>query len=545
MKTYTIGIDFGTLSGRCVVVDCRDGREVAESVCLYPHGVMDETLPGGEVLPPLYALQHPEDYLQVVRTTVREALQKAGITPEQVAGVGIDFTACTLMPVDASGTPLCLRPEYVSHPHAFVKLWKHHAAQAEADELNDLASRRGEEWLQAYGGRVSSEWALPKILEILREAPKVYNETARFMEAADWLVSKLVGQEIHSKSFAGYKALYYKNTYPSNDFMVALDKGLDGIVGTKLSEKIADFSAPAGVLSQEGAELTGLEIGTPVAVPQIDAHAAMPALGITDAGELMLIMGTSACHLVNARSGKNVSGICGHVADGVIPGLDTYEAGQAAVGDIFDWFVKNCVPARYACEAEERGISLHTLLTEKAEKLAVGETGLVALDWMNGNRSVLDDSQLSGLMLGLTLRTKPEEIYRALLEAAAFGTKMIMDTLAKSQVPITGVTVAGGIANKNALLMQIYADVLNREIRVCQSTQAGALGSAIYAAVAAGVYPGFREAAEAMAAPATKRYVPNGENHKAYAKLYEEYVLLHNYFGRGGNDVMKRIFPKD
>ncbi len=544
MNTYTIGIDFGTLSGRCVVVDCKDGREVAEAVFEYPHGVMDTCLPGGEKLPPLYALQHPEDYLQVIRATVPAAMEKAGISADEVVGLGIDFTACTLLPVDKSGTPLCLRPEYASEPHAYVKLWKHHAAQPEADAINELAVQRKELWLDAYGGKVSSEWALPKIWQVLREAPTVYKETARFMEAADWVVSKLIGQEIHSKSFAGYKALYYQGDYPSNEFMVALDPGLDGIVGTKLSRNIVSFPDAAGRLGSEGAALTGLREGTPVAVPQIDAHAAMPALQITDAEELMLIMGTSACHIVNAVAAENIKGICGHVQDGVIPSLDTYEGGQAAVGDIFDWFVKNYTPAAYQAEADRRGISVHTLLTEKAEKLAVGQSGLVALDWMNGNRSVLDDSRLSGLLLGLTLQTKPEEIYRTLLEATAFGTKMIIDTLEQNKVPIVSVKVAGGIANKNALLMQIYADVLNREIQVCQSTQAGALGSAIYAAVAAGRYETIGDAAKAMGTPVSKRYHPNEENHRVYETLFAEYRLLHDYFGRGGNDVMKRLFPK-
>ncbi len=541
MKTYTIGIDFGTLSGRCVLVDCENGRELAEAVCQYPHGVMDECLPGGKKLPPLYALQHPEDYLQVVRQTVPSVLQQTGILPEQVAGIGIDFTACTILPVNKEGVPLCMLEQYADAPHAYVKLWKHHGAQAEADELNDLASRRCEPWLKAYGGRVSSEWALPKILQILREAPEIYQATARFMEAADWLVSKLVGREVHSLPFAGYKGLYHNGAYPSNDFMAALDKGLDGIVGTKLSQNISDFTGPAGTLSKEGAALTGLPEGTVVAMPQIDAHAAMPALQITGAGELMLIMGTSSCHIVNGTVAKDVKGICGYVQGGVIPGLATYEAGQAAVGDIFDWFVKNCVPAHYKEEADRRGVNLHTLLTEKAEAQTVGQTGLIALDWFNGNRSVLDDSQLSGMLLGLTLGTKPEDIYRALLEATAFGTKMILNALS---FPVTAIKVAGGIANKNALLMQIYADVLDRKIGVCQSTQAGALGSAIYAAAAAGVYPDLQAAAKAMGTPVAKYYVPNAENHKAYQKLYEEYVTLHDYFGRGGNAVMKRLFPK-
>lgn len=541
MGKYTIGIDYGTLSGRCVVVDCRDGRELAEAVCDYPHAVMDTQLPCGKKLPDHYALQHPADYLLVLEKTVPEVIAKAGIAPEEVAGLGIDFTACTVLPVGSDGQPLCLRPEYEEEPHAYVKLWKHHAAQPEADEINALAARRDEKWLANYGGKISSEWVLPKVLQILREAPKVYADTVRFMEAADWVVSTLVGEEIHSNAFAGYKALYFEGDYPSNEFMTALDKGLDGIVGTKLSRKIVDFSAPAGVLSAEGAKVVGLPAGIPVAVPQIDAHAAMPALQITGPGELMLIMGTSSCHIVNAENGDAVKGVCGCVKDGVIPGLYTYEAGQAAVGDIFNWFVKNQVPAAYKEEADSLGISLHTLLTQKAESLAVGESGLLALDWHNGNRSVLDDSALTGFILGLTLRTKPEEIYRALLEATAFGTKMIVDTLEKSRVSIDGVKVAGGIAHKNPLLMQIYADVLNREILLCQSTQSGALGSAIYAAAAAGVYPDIRSAAAAMGAPVVKRYTPNAENHRAYQKLYEDYVLLHDYFGKGGNDVMKRL----
>ena len=543
MKKYTVGIDFGTLSGRCVVVDCDNGKELAEAVCEYPHGVMDTRLPGGKKLPAHYALQHPGDYLQVLKTAVPEAVKKAGIAPEEVVGIGIDFTACTILPVDAQGMPLCLRPEYEDEPHAYVKLWKHHAAQPEADEINALAEAREEKWLANYGGKLSSEWMLPKVLEILRQAPGVYADTARFVEAADWVISTLVGEEILGNSFAGYKALYFEGEYPSNEFMAALDKGLDGIVGTKLSKKIGDFSGPAGKLCPKGAELVGLPVGTPVAIPQIDAHAAMPALQITGPGEMMLIMGTSACLIVNAETGDPVKGVSGCVKDGVIPGLYTYEAGQAAVGDIFDWFVKNQTPAAYQKEAESRGIGIHALLTEKAQKLAVGESGLLALDWFNGNRSVLDDSALSGLIVGLTLRTKPEEIYRALLESTAFGAKMIVDTMAQSRVNIKTLKVAGGIAHKNALLMQIYADVLGCEICLCQSTQAGALGSAIYAAAAAGVYPDIPAAAKAMGSPVVKTYTPDLENYKAYQKLYADYAELYDYFGRG-SAVMKRLLGK-
>ena len=542
MKTYTIGIDFGTLSGRCVLVDCSNGREIAEAVYQYPHGVMDDCLPSGKKLPPLYALQHPEDYLQVVRITVPAVLDKGGISPEQVVGIGIDFTACTILPVNKEGVPLCMLEKYVDTPHAYVKLWKHHAAQPEADELNDLASRRDEEWLKVYGGRVSSEWALPKILQILREAPEIYEETARFMEAADWLVSKLVGKEIHSLPFAGYKGLYHNNAYPSNDFMVALDKGLDGIVGTKLSENIVDFSALAGVLGREGAELTGLPEGIPVATPQIDAHAAMPALQITEAGELMLIMGTSACHIVNAKTTENVKGICGYVQGGVIPGLTTYEAGQAAVGDIFDWFVKNCVPASYENEANDRGISIHKLLREKAKALPAGSGGIIALDWWNGNRTPYVDGTLSGVIVGLTIGTKPEQIYRALIEATAYGTKRIIDIYEASGIEINALYAAGGIAEKDELLMQIYADVTGREIKLSGTAQACAYGSAVLGATNDPEYENdVKLAATKLKKIKNVTYKPNEEDRAKYEKLYAKYVELSEYFAKGGSDVMKII----
>ncbi len=541
MKTYTIGIDFGTLSARGIVADVENGCEVAEAVFEYPHGVMDSALPCGKKLPAQYALQHPRDYLQAVQAVCRELLENTGIAPEQIKGIGIDFTACTILPVDAEGKPLCENPKYAHEPHAYVKLWKHHAAQQEADDINALAEQRGEPWLKIYGGRLSSEWAMPKILEICREARDVYADTARFMEAGDWVMSTLVGEEVHGLSFAGFKAIYQDGAYPSNDFMKALDEGLDGIVGTKLSTKIFPLDHKNFKLSAMGSELTGLNVGTAVAVTQLDAHAAMPAMKIIEDGALMLIMGTSGCHLTNSKSTHVVDGICGYVRDGVIPGLTTYEAGQAAVGDIFDWYVKNAVPYAYYEEAKARGISVHGLLMEKAEKLSVGQSGLLALDWWNGVRSTLDDSTLSGMLVGLTLQTKPEEIYRALLEATAFGTRKIVDNFEEHGVAIHSITAAGGIAQKNPLMVQIYADVLGRTIHVSKSTQAGALGSAIYAGVAADVYPTVEAAAEKMGAPILKTYYPNAENKGKYDALYDHYHRLYRYFGMGGNDVMKDL----
>ena len=541
MSRYVIGIDYGTLSGRCVLVDVNSGEEIAESVLNYAHAVMDETLPNGEKLPSSFALQHPEDYLDVLRTTVPDVLSKAGVGAEDIIGLGIDFTACTVLPMDEKGTPLCMKDGFKDNKHSYVKLWKHHAAQPEADEINELAAKRGEPWLPIYGGKVSCEWALPKILETLRKAPEVYDNTYRFIEAADWLSLMLTGEETHSAPFAGYKGLWNAETgYPSNDFMTALDPRLDGIVGTKLSEKVLGMDKKAGYINESGAALTGLNIGTPVSLPMIDAHAAMPALNITDDGDLMLIVGTSSCHILNSKEVKSVEGICGYVKDGVVPGLYTYEAGQAGVGDIFDWFVKNCVPAGYAEEAREKGISIHKLLREKASKLSVGESGLLALDWWNGNRSVLVNSNLTGMILGMTLGTKPEEIYRALIEATAFGLKVIVEQYENSGISINSICAAGGIAQKDEMMMQIYADVLDREIRIAGSTQAGALGSAIYASVAAGAYADLKAAAEKLSKPDAKTYAPIAENAMAYKRLYGEYKTLHDYFGKE-NKVMERL----
>ncbi|MBR4013745.1 MAG: ribulokinase, partial [Clostridia bacterium] len=456
-------------------------------------------------------------------------------------GLGIDFTACTILPMDMNGTPLCMKDEYKDERHAYVKLWKHHAAQGEADEINELATKRGEKWLSIYGGKVSCEWALPKILQVLREAPEIYDDTYRFIEAADWLSLILTGEETHSEVFAGYKGLWNAETgYPSNDFMVALDSRLDGIVGTKLSTNVLGMDKTAGRIDARGAQLTGLKVGTPVSLPMIDAHAAMPALNITGDGDLMLILGTSACHILNSKDAKTVEGICGYVKDGVIPGLYTYEAGQAGVGDIFDWFVKTCVPASYTEEAKEKGISIHKLLREKANKLSVGESGLLALDWWNGNRSVLVNSNLTGMLLGMTLGTKPEEIYRALIEATAYGLKVIVEQYENSGISIKSICAAGGIAQKDEMMMQIYADVLGREIRIAGSTQAGALGSAIYAAVASGIYADVKMAAQKLSKNDVKLYKPIKENVKNYRILYKEYKILHDYFGKE-NLVMEKL----
>ncbi|MGI6189136.1 MAG: ribulokinase [Clostridiales bacterium] len=546
-KKYTIGIDFGTQSGRSVLVEVDTGREVAASVKMYPHGVMDEYLPDGKTkLEPDWALQHPRDYLDVLVETIPAVLKDTGVSADDVIGVGIDFTACTMIPIDRDGTPLCFYEQYKSNPHAYAKLWKHHAAQDEANRLNRIAVERDEEFLPRFGGKISSEWLFPKIWQTLNEAPDIYQRTAKFIEAADWIVLQLTGQEKRNSCAAGYKALWHKRKgYPSSDFFKALDPRLENVVNEKLSRDIYPIGAKAGEITEKAARLTGLAPGTAVAVGNVDAHVAVPAVGITDEGKMLMIIGTSTCHMLLGKEEKAVPGICGVVEDGIIPGYFGYEAGQSCVGDHFEWFVNNCVPVEYKQEAKDKGISLYKLLADKAGKLAVGESGLVALDWWNGNRSVLVDVDLTGVILGCTLLTKPEDIYRALIEATAYGTRMIIETFEGAGLPIYELYAAGGIAEKDPFMMQIYADVTNREIKISASSQTPALGSAMFGAVAAGKerggYDSIVDAAKVMARVKDKVYKPVPENVRMYDKLYAEYKILHDYFGRGANDVMKRL----
>ena len=542
MKRYVLGMDFGTLSGRALVVDALTGEALGESVFEYPHGVMDVSLPDGTPLRSKSALQHPEDYIFTMQNIIDGACRQAGISARDIEGVGVDFTGCTVLPIDREGQPMCFYEKYKSDPNAYVKLWKDHASTAEADRITKVAQERGEKWLDVYSGKISSEWMLPKILQTLETSPELYSDTYRFIEAGDWINLLLTGNETHARSFAGLKAIWNsQDGYPEDSFFKAINKDLSGIVGTKLSEDILPVGDIAGYVSETGEKLTGLRQGTPVALAMIDAWAAMPALGITDEGQLMLILGTSGCFIVNSRERHDVKGICGHVYEGAFSKCYTYEAGQSCLGDGFDWYVKNFVPESYALEARREGINIHKYLGKKAKQLGIGESGLVVLDWFNGNRSILADYELSGMILGLTLATKPEEIYRAIIEAAAFSSRMIIDAFTDGGVRVDTIMASGGIALKDEMMMQIYADVTRREIRVASTTQAGALGSAIYAAVAGGIYNDLESAVRVMSVPIAKTYSPIPENSVAYDKLFEEYKTLHDYFGRGGNDVMKRL----
>jgi L-ribulokinase len=540
-ERFVVGVDYGTLSGRALVVRVSDGAELGTAVHEYRHGVMERELAAtGEHLPPDWALQDPADYLDVLKTAVPAAVRDAGVDPGAVIGIATDFTACTVLPATADGTPLCMLPGLEGRPHAYPKLWKHHAAQAHADRINALAHERKEPWIARYGGKISSEWQYAKGLQLLEEDPEMYQRADRWIEAADWIIWRLTGSETRNACTAGYKGIWQDGHYPSREFLAALNPDFAGFADDKLTHPISELGAKAGTLTAEAAEWTGLPEGIAVAVGNVDAHVTAPAAQAVEPGQMVLIMGTSTCHVINSAGLAEVGGMCGVVDGGIIAGLYGYEAGQSAVGDIFGWFIDQAVPAPLRQEAEERGISVHALLTEQAAAQPVGAHGLVALDWEGGNRSVLVDHRLSGVIAGLTLATRPHEIYRALLESTAFGTRVVVESFESSGVAVTEVIVAGGLL-KNELLMQIYSDVLRRPLSVIESDQGPALGSAIHAAVAAGAYPDVPAAAQAMGKVRREVYTPNSDNSAIYDELFAEYVLLHDYFGRGGNEVLHRL----
>ena len=548
-EQYVVGVDYGTLSGRAVVVRVSDGAELGTGVHPYPHAVLERSLPahlaGSErALPPEWALQVPDDYREVLRVAVPAAVEAAGIDPAQVIGIATDFTACTMVPTLADGTPLNEVDGLADRPHAYVKLWKHHAAQGQADRINQLARERSENWLPRYGGLISSEWELAKGLQLFEEDVALYERMEHWVEAADWIVWQLCGTYVRNACSAGYKGQLQTfdgqdGVYPSPEFLTALAPGFGDFVIDKLEHRIGALGERAGTLTAEAAGWTGLPEGIAVAVGNVDAHVTAPAAQAVGSGQMVAIMGTSTCHVMSAEVLREVPGMCGVVDGGIVDGLWGYEAGQSGVGDIFGWFTEHGVPASCTAAAEAAGESVHEHLTRLAAQQEIGEHGLVALDWHSGNRSVLVDHELSGLLVGQTLATRAEDVYRALLEATAFGTRVIVETFRDSGVPVEEFIVAGGLA-QNTLLMQVYADVTRLPLSIIDSQQGPALGSAIHAAVAAGAYDDVPSAAKQMGKVRRHVYLPDEARAAAYDPLFEQYVALHDHFGRA-TTTMRRL----
>jgi L-ribulokinase len=541
---YTIGLDYGTESARALLVDTASGHIAASAVFAYPHGVIDEILPGTDLhLPPDWALQNPADWLAALDALVPSIIHEAGIHPDQVIGIGVDFTSCTILPTTADGTPLCLLDPWSRIPHAWPKLWKHHAAQPQADRMTQVAVERGEAFLARYGGRISSEWLIPKVLSILEEAPEVYQAAARIVEGGDWIVWQLTGNERRNACAAGYKACWEKGTgYPTPGFLRALHPGLEHLVEDKLSSDIFPPGTRAGTLTPTWATRLGLNPETAVGVAMIDAHAGALGVGVGTPGVMAMIMGTSTCHMLLGHERVLVEGISGVVEDGIVPGLFGYEAGQVGVGDIFAWYVEHGVPPAYHDEAQRRGVSLHSILSEKAATLRPGASGLLALDWWNGCRTPLVDADLSGVVLGYTLTTTPEEIYRALIEATAYGTRLVIETFERQGVGVQRLVATGGLT-KNRLLMQIYADTTQRPIAIAGTEQATALGAAMLGATAAGRarggYDSVAEAVAHMAGIPQALYTPDAHAAATYEILYREYHRLVDLFGRQADSPLK------
>lgn len=541
-EKYVIGLDYGTLSGRALVVRVSDGAEMGTDVYEYPHAVMDRTLTAadGQKLPPDFALQDPADYIETLERIVPGALRDADVDPNDVIGIGLDATSATVIPCKADGTPLCLLDEYANEPHAWVKLWKHHGAQDQADRIVKLAQARREPWLARYGGILSSEMLMPKVLETLEWAPRVYQGADYFVDALDWLTWQLTGTLTFAAGDSGYKRMYQDGHYPSREFLRNLNPDFENVFEEKMDAPVLPLGGRVGGLTADFAKRLGLPEGIAVASGNIDAHVTAAAIQAVEDGQMTAILGTSACYIVPGPELKEVPGMFGVVDGGIVDGSWGFEAGQTAVGDIFAWFIDNCVPGPYAEEASRRGLGLHELLTEKCQDQEVGEHGLIGLDWHNGNRSVLADANLSGLLIGQTLTTTPEDQYRALLESTAFGARTIIESFRNAGVAINELIVAGGLT-KNTFLMQLLCDICRVPLSVGITQQPGARGSAVFGAVAAGVYPDVKAASAAMGAKEEGVYQVDEERARLYDPLFEEYTTLHDYFGRGANPVMHRL----
>lgn len=551
MSTYTLGLDYGTNSVRAVVVDCATGREVGTVVWKYEHG-QDGVILSKD---PHLARQHPADYVEGAERVIRAALSAARKTapkfsPDQVIGIGVDTTGSTPLPVDGAGVPLAFDKRFARNPAAMAWLWKDHTSTGEAVEITDKARQWRPHFLAKCGGTYSSEWFFSKVLHCLRIAPEVFIAAHLWVELADWMPAVLTGTQKPADlqvgvCAAGHKAMYNDDWggYPDADFLALLDPKM-GALRARLDRRAQTVEQAAGGLTDEWARKTGLPVGTPVAIGAFDAHLGAVGAGI-EPGTLVKIIGTSTCDMMvapTAQSLADVPGLCGIVRGSVLPGYFGLEAGQSAVGDIFNWFV-NCIQP-----GGRKGT--HEELSAAARRIKPGASGLLALDWNNGNRTILVDQRLTGLLVGQTLYTTPAEIYRALIEATAFGALTIINRFEEYGVKVDRVVNCGGIAERNPLVMQIYADVTGRPMCVSRSAQTCALGSAIAGAVVAGKdrggYDNFADAQKAMTGLKAKAYRPHADAHAVYRKVYALYRQLHDCFGtrtwKGDcSNVMKRL----
>jgi L-ribulokinase len=524
-------VDFGTESGRVLVLDLDTGEELATHVVAYPHGVIDRALVGtDEPLPGDWALQHPADWTEVIEQGIPAALAAAGVDPGRVGGLGVDFTSCTVLPAAGDGRPLCLVPGWESRPHAWPKLWKHHAAQRVADRLNQVAVDRSEPFLARYGGRISSEWYFPKLIEVWEEDRQVYDACDVFLEATDWIVWWLTGRLVRQSTTAGYKAMWSPTDgLPPAAYFEAAYPGF-AAPAEKLGTSFVPLGTRAGALRAELAARVGLGDDVAVAVGNVDSFVSVPGAGVERPRTFVMVIGTSICDMVVDAEEVRLPGITGVARDGILPGLYGYEAGQAAVGDMLAWFVRTVGAGTdfAALEGEAAGVG-------------PGASGLVALDWFNGNRTILADADLTGSIVGLTLQSTAAEIYRALLESIAFGNRRIMDNFTAHGLGLDRIVACGGIAERSPLTMQIIADVSGREVDVPASREVPARGAALFGAVAGGAFDDIGAAVQATRPPVARTYVPDPAATAVYDRVYPVFGALHDLLGRSRPELLHEL----
>ena len=528
--SYSIGIDYGTASGRVILVNTSDGKIVSSYEETYQHGTIAEEL-GGETLPHNYFLQHAGDYHHVLENGVKHVLEESQVNKDEVVGIGVDFTSCTVVFLDENFKPLHMNEDLANHPHAYVKLWKHHGAQDEATQMVEANEKANQNWLDYYGHSANSEWMIPKILEVKHKAPELLERSHYIMEAGDYMTSLLVNQNIRSNCGIGFKGFYDEVNGFNYDFFETVDPELPQIVKDKCEAPVIQIGDSAGSLSEYYQNLWGLSSNVQISPYMIDAHSGVLGAGAIEKGEFTPVIGTSTCHLMLDPKQEPIPSITGSVKDAIIPGLYAYEAGQAAVGDLFS-YSERMAPQHIVEEAAKQDKSVLEYLETLASQIPVEDQHVVVLDWHNGNRSILSDSHLTGSVFGLTLQTPFEMVHRAYLESTAFGTKMIMKQFEDNDIPVHTVYASGGIPKKSRLLVDIYANVLNKKVVVLESSNATALGAAMLGANVGGAYDTLRETVQHMKQPVYYEKQPDPEKVKHYEKLFDKYQKLHDLLGR-------------
>lgn len=539
MSKYTIGIDFGKTGCRALLIDTADGSEVACASAEYYNGIMLNNFFNGVPLPEGWAIADPQDYIDVITETVSELSQKVKIS--DIAGLGIAFSSCCILPVKADGTPLCALPEFKNNPHAYIKVTRHRAAGEQAKKINTLANEMREPWVSIGQNADSPEWLLPKVLEILEEAPTVFQAADYFIEATDWLVWQLTGNPVRNSFSAAFKAQIRDNTQPSKEFLKALNPQLENLYQTKLNLPIASPVTCAGGLTRGMSAQMGIKPGTPVAVGGVDILACIPALDVCRPGGLVGIFGTSAMFVTLSDKCVEPMGVARGDKGSIIPGYYTYKSNVPCMGDNYAWFLNNYLTPEYHSGAKAEGRNLHSFIAQKMMRLKPGENGIISINWLKGTYCPLNDKDLSGLFIGMDINTKPEHIYRAIIEGMAFDTRTLIEEYAINDIEIDSFYGVGTIAERNPFITQLYADILNIPVRVAGSSKSPALGAAIIAATISGEYSGIEEAANAMGVLKNVVYLPDVNASAVYDRMYIEYRKLTDYFSEENPSIMHNL----